>query len=136
MTDLADTCAFLGDARRAAELRDLLLPYAGRNVVIVEGWACFGSADRPLGVLASTIGLWDDAEAHFEAALDLNARLGARPWLARTELAYARMLLARHQPGDAERARDVMRRAYATARSLGMTTLTKRVEAQLTATAS
>ena len=87
-------------------------------------------------MLASTIGLWDDAEAHFEAALDLNARLGARPWLARTELAYARMLLARHQPGDAERARDVMHRAYATARSLGMTTLTKRVEAQLTATAS
>ncbi|HEY3019989.1 MAG TPA: protein kinase [Solirubrobacteraceae bacterium] len=136
MTDLADTCAFLGDARRAAELRDLLLPYAGRNVVIVEGWACLGSADRPLGLLASTIGLWDEAQAHFEAALDLNARLGARPWLARTELAYARMLLGRRHAGDTERAQDVLRRALATAKDLGMTTLTGRVEVQLATTAS
>jgi eukaryotic-like serine/threonine-protein kinase len=136
MTGLADTCAFLGDARRAAELRDLLLPYAGRNVVIVEGWACFGSADRPLGLLATTMGLWEDAEAHFEAALDLNARLGARPWLARTEHGYAQMLLARRGTGDAERARHLLRRALGATRELGMTTLAERAEAQLAATAS
>jgi tetratricopeptide (TPR) repeat protein len=136
MTGLADTCAFLGDPRRAAELRDLLLPYAGRNVVIVEGWACLGSADRPLGRLATTVGLWEDAEAHFEAALDLNARLGARPWLARTEHGYAQMLLARRQAGDAERARGLLRRAVGTARELGMTTLAEQAEAQLATTAS
>jgi eukaryotic-like serine/threonine-protein kinase len=136
MTGLADTCAFLGDAHRAAELRDLLLPYAGRNVVIVEGWACFGSADRPLGQLAATMGQWEDAESHFEAALDLNTRLGARPWLARTEHGYAQMLLARRQARDAERARDLLRRALGTARELGMTTLAERTEAQLATTAS
>jgi eukaryotic-like serine/threonine-protein kinase len=135
MTGLADTCAFLGDARRAAELHDLLLPYAGRNVVTVEGWACFGSADRPLGELATTMGRWEDAEAHFEAALDLNARLGARPWLARTQHGYAQMLLARREARDAERARELLRRALGTARELGMTTLAERAEAQLAATA-
>jgi eukaryotic-like serine/threonine-protein kinase len=136
MAGLAETCAFLGDARRAAELRELLLPYARRNVVIVEGWACFGSADRPLGLLATTLGLWDDAEVHFQSALDLNARLGAQPWLARTELGYAQMLLAWHRPGDAERARELLHRALTTARNLGMMTLAERAEAQLAGTAS
>jgi len=133
MTILADTCAFLGDRRRADELRALLLPYAGRNVVIVEAWACFGSADRPLGLLASTMGMWDEAAAHFEAALDLNERLGARPWLARTQHAYAEMLLARGEPGDAARARDLLQRGLQTARSLGMTTLADRTEERLEA---
>jgi tetratricopeptide (TPR) repeat protein len=136
MTNLADSCAFLGDAPRAAELRGLLLPYAGRNVVIVEGWACFGSADRPLGLLATTMGQWEDAETHFDAALELNARLGARPWLARTQHDYAQMLLARRQALDAERARELLWRALGTARELGMTTLAERAEAQLAATAS
>jgi tetratricopeptide (TPR) repeat protein len=136
MTILAETCAFLGDAPRAAELRELLLPYAGRNVVIVEGWACFGSADRPLGLLATTMELWDDAEAHFEAALDLNARLAARPWLARTQHGYAQMLRARGQPGDAERVRDLLRHALNTAQDLGMATLAERARTQLAGTAS
>jgi tetratricopeptide (TPR) repeat protein len=134
MTILADTCAFLGDRTRAAELRELLLPYAGRNVVIVEAWACFGSADRALGLLAATMGLWEQAVAHFEAALNLNARLGARPWLARSEYGYAQMLLERGESGDAERAGTLLRRASRTAQELGMTTLAERVRALLAAT--
>jgi eukaryotic-like serine/threonine-protein kinase len=131
---LADTCAFLGDVARAGELRDLLLPYAERNVVMVEGWACFGSAARPLATLAATLGQRDEAEAHFQAAIDFNSRLGARPWLARTELSYAQMLLARRPGGDAERAHDLLRNALATAHSLGMTTLAERAAASLAAT--
>lgn len=133
---LADTCAFLGDVAHAGELRDLLLPYAGRNVVMVEGWACFGSAARPLAVLTATSGQWDDAETHFQAAIDFNARLGARPWLARTELSYAQMLLARRSKGDPERAHDLLQNALATARSLGMTTLAERAGARLAATSA
>jgi tetratricopeptide (TPR) repeat protein len=131
MTILADTCAYLGKVSHAAELRDLLLPFAGRNVLIVEGWASLGSADRALALLASTIGRWDEAEAHFQAALDLNTRLGALPWLARTEFGYARMLLERGQTGDAERARDLLQRARGTARKLGMTTLAERADNQI-----
>jgi tetratricopeptide (TPR) repeat protein len=136
MTNLANTCAFLGDVGRAQELFALLLPYAGRNVVIVEGWACLGSADRPLGMLATTMGRWGEAEAHFQAALDLNARLGARTWLARTELRYAQMLLARRRDGDAEDARMLLKQAHATAASLGMRNLAEQVRAQLAAPVS
>jgi hypothetical protein len=46
------------------------------------------------------------------------------------------MLLARRQPLDAERARELLWRALDTARELGMTTFADRAEAQLAATAS
>lgn len=130
---LADTCAFVGDAPHAQELYDLLLPYAGHNVLMVEGWACFGSAARPLAALAATIGRWNDAEAHFQAAIDFNARLGARSWRARTELAYAQMLLTRRCKDDPERAHNLLQSALATARNLGMTMLVQRATAQLAA---
>jgi tetratricopeptide (TPR) repeat protein len=134
ITAFADVCAYLGDTARAAKLRDLLLPFAGRNVVIVEGWASLGSADRALGMLATTVGRWDEAEAHFTAALELNGRLGARPWTARTQIGYAQMLLARHEARDTERARQLLQSALQTAGDLGMTTLAERAKVQLAAT--
>src|SRR5262249_16135258 len=63
-----------------------------------------GSAHRHLGLLAATEGDLERAAAHFEAALAMNARLGARPALARTQRDFARLLLARNRPGDVERA--------------------------------
>jgi eukaryotic-like serine/threonine-protein kinase len=134
MTNLANACAFLGDVGRAPELHELLLPYAGRNVVIVEGWACLGSADRPLGMLATTMRRWAEAEAHFQAALELNSRLGAPTWLARTEFRYGQMLLARRETGDTEHARMLLKQALGTAAGLGMTTLADQARAQLSAT--
>ena len=100
MTYLADVCTFLGDTARAATLYQLLLPYAGRNVVIGSAVACYGAVSRYLGAFAATMGRWDEAAQHFEDALAMNARMGARPWLAHTQHEYATMLLARNQPGD------------------------------------
>jgi tetratricopeptide (TPR) repeat protein len=133
ITAFADTCAYLGDTNRAAELRDLLLPFAGRNVVIVEGWGSMGSADRALGMLATTMGRWDEAEAHFNAALELNGRLGARPWVARTQMGYAQLLLARNEARDTERARPLLQSALQTAGDLGMTTLAEQAKVRLAA---
>ena len=45
-------------------------------------------------MLAATLGEWERAEEHFERALELNRRMGARTWLAHTEYQYARTLLA------------------------------------------
>lgn len=61
--------------------------------------ACYGAMDRYLGMTASVLRDWERAEAHFQAALALNTRLGARTWLAHTAYWYARMLLARGRPG-------------------------------------
>jgi DNA-binding NarL/FixJ family response regulator len=73
---------------------------------------------------------WQTAEQHFEDALTMNANMGARPWLAHTQHDYAAMLLARHQPGDAERAVALLQEALTIARELGMQSLQTRIAAR------
>jgi tetratricopeptide (TPR) repeat protein len=127
MALLAETAALLDDGPRAAVLHEQLAPYGDRCIVIPYGIACFGSASRPLGLLASTLRRWPEAEQHFEAALAVNRRMGARPWVARTERDYAAMLLARGRPGDRERAGALCAHASATADELGMARLAEQI---------
>jgi predicted ATPase len=122
----AEACAILADPQAAAILYDLLLPYARRNIVAVEGWSCEGAAARLLGMLATTMGSFAEAEERFETALELNELMGARAWLARTQFQYGDMLLARDEPGDRARARDLLLEAIGAARELGMKTLMDR----------
>ncbi|MEE9285802.1 MAG: tetratricopeptide repeat protein, partial [Dehalococcoidia bacterium] len=119
VTNLAETCAFLHDAGRAATLYRLLLPYAAHNVLVAPA-ACNGSASRYLGLLAATMSRWDEAVQHFEEALEMNTRLGARPYLAHTQHDYARMLIDRHGPGDRDKAFRLLTEAIAMYRDIGM----------------
>ncbi|MGH2716504.1 MAG: ATP-binding protein, partial [Thermoleophilaceae bacterium] len=116
---LAETCTILGDIERAAGLYDLLLPYGSLNAVAVPEVA-LGSASRPLGILATLLGRFEDAARHFEEALRMNERMGARPWVAHTQEDHARMLLRRSGGGDRERAKELLSRARSTYRELGM----------------
>jgi ATP/maltotriose-dependent transcriptional regulator MalT len=127
VTYLAEVCTFLGDARRAATLYQLLLPHNGYTVVIGAAEICYGAASRYLGLLATTMERWEDAAQHFEDALAMNARMGARPWLAHTQHQYAVMLLARHQPGDRDKAMSLLHEALTTASELGMHALERRI---------
>lgn len=126
LSALAECCAFLDDQEHAVQIYDLLLPFAGYNVVISGGSGCTGSVARALGLLAATLQRWEDAERHFEAALAMNARIGAVPWLAITQYNYAAMLHAHGRDGDRERAAALLAEARATADELGMATLTRR----------
>ena len=65
---------------QAELLSELLEPFAGRLLVTVDRPGnCLGAADRYQGMLSTTLERWDDAEAHFERALDLEqARPGTR----------------------------------------------------------
>jgi tetratricopeptide (TPR) repeat protein len=125
----AETCALLGDRAAAPVLYELLLPYAGRNIVDGEGWSCGGSAARQLGMLASTMGHWAESEARFETALAFNAQMGARPLLARTQYQCAQMLLARDEPHDRSRALELLADALDTAQELGMKIVLERASA-------
>ena len=120
--------AYLGDGARTETLYRLLLPSDGLNVMAGHA-LCYGPASRLLGILATTVRRWDDAQRHFEDALSMNAKMGARPWLARTQLDYAGMLLARAQAGDRDRAMPMVDEALATAQELGMGGLTERAQA-------
>jgi len=120
LSSLAVVAAYLGDAQRASLLYELALPYDGCTIVVGGGAGCSGAAARVLGMLAATAGRTDQAVAHFEDALAMNARLGARPWLVRTELAYAAVLLRRNRSGDREMALELVESALAMAEEIGM----------------
>ena len=119
MSLLAETSALVGDNNSAAVLYRLLAPWAAFNAVDVgEGFR--GSVSRYLGLLAATTKRSQDAELHFEHALQRNAEMGARPWVAHTQDDYARLLLSRNERGDRERALELIGEALTTYRELGM----------------
>ena len=116
---LAETAARLGDSVRAAVLYELLLPYADR-VAISYPEISLGPVARFLGILATAIAHWDDAERHFRDSLELSARIGARPSLTHTQTDYAQMLLEREGPSGSDKAWILLDQAVATYRELGM----------------
>ena len=109
---LADACSALGDETVAALVYPELQAYAGGNVMVGHLVACYGAADRYLGMLAATLGEDDDAVEHFERALALNRAMGAVTWYAHTAFEYGRFLHARRRDGAeraARRGRDARR---------------------------
>ena len=116
---LADLAASLGDTRRARVLYELLSPYSER-VGMSYPEISVGAVSRYLGLLATADARWHDAQRHFEDAVEVNHRIGARPWLAHTQEDYARMLHARGDAADAEAAARLLDEAVATYRELGM----------------
>jgi tetratricopeptide (TPR) repeat protein len=127
---LSQVCAFLQDVPGAAILYDLLLPYAGLNIACGDHICC-GSGAFFLGHLAATMRKYEDAQAHLEQALQFDAGMGARPFVARTQHQYGRMLLARDGPGDRDKALVLLTQALGTAKELGMERLAGRAEALL-----
>jgi DNA-binding CsgD family transcriptional regulator len=133
---LTEVCAFLHDADHAPILYHLLQHYSGRSVVVGGAVACYGAADRYLGLLATTMSKWIEAERHFTAALVMDERLGAKPWLAHTQYDYAAMFLARGQPEDHRKAQALLEESLGIARELGMRGLEERTVAMLDPMAS
>ena len=123
MAHLARVCAVLDDATQAAVLYEMLAPYADRVAVAQHGVLSDGAVARPLGVLATVLERWDDAEQHFAAALALNERTGARIFVTATQYEHARMLLRRGAADDAGRARALLDAAAVGARQMGQVAL-------------
>jgi tetratricopeptide (TPR) repeat protein len=124
----SEACALLGDADRARELYALLIPHRDRMVQVTQA-ACFGSAERFLGLLASTFGDIDAAAEHFEAALEKNARRGVVPLIPFIRVEFAQMLLAAERP---QRARALLEEALREAETAGISQLVARVRPLLT----
>jgi tetratricopeptide (TPR) repeat protein len=118
------------DLSRSRIAYEMLLPHANTCLVTMS-LTCEGSASRPLGMLATTLGRYDDAELHFEQALKMNARIRSPLWTAHTQYEYARMLRLRDWPGDRERARTLLTKASATADELELHAVSNRVSAEV-----
>jgi DNA-binding CsgD family transcriptional regulator len=92
LTYLADAASAVSHEGIAVLVYPAMAPFAGANVMIGHGVACYGATDRYLGMLAAVVGDTDAASKHFEHALELNQRMGARTWLAHTAYQYGRLL--------------------------------------------
>jgi hypothetical protein len=124
---LSEAVGRFGDSPHAAVLYELLRPYIDRFPISPTGGYCYGSAARPLGLLATTLSRFEEAESHFELALERNAHVRARPQVAHTQHDYASMLLRRRAPGDIEKATDLVGQALVTTGELGMKALEERL---------
>ena len=125
---LAEVAALLGDRDRSATLHGLLLPYPRLNAV-ASGEIAIGCVARYLGITATTTERWEAAERHFRDALEINADMTGRPWVAHTQHDNARMLLARNGSGDRARADELLASALETYRELGMKPWIERAQA-------
>ena len=125
---LSGVCAYLGDEARAATLYELLRPYADRFVIASAFAVPRGSVSRLLGVLAATQSRLDEAEVHFEVALERDATGPVAP-LVESRHGLARTLLARGEPGDRDRALGLIAEALEAAERAGLQQLVERSHA-------
>ena len=128
---LAEAAAGVADTGSASSLYELLAPRRGTQIVVGPQLPFGGAADRCLGLLAMTLDREEAAASHFQVALALNARLDARPWLARTQVALGRLLLANGDPAARKRGLALLRLAAGAASELGMPAVAAEVEATL-----
>jgi hypothetical protein len=103
--------------RWAEPLLELLRPWA--HQLACSGAMSTGPVSHFLGGLAAVLNHYEAAENYFVQAQTFNERAGARHFAARTDLAYGRMLLERHHPGDSEKARSLLATAHSVARANG-----------------
>jgi tetratricopeptide (TPR) repeat protein len=124
---LAELSAYFDDRPRAAVLYEMLLPAATRFTIVGFGSVFRGSIARPLALLASTLGRDNEAIAHFEFAVQQNARVGAPPFVAQTQYDYARFLLRKAARRDRERAQSLLAEALDTAARLELPALYSKI---------
>jgi len=126
---LADAAAVVGDTAMAELVYGELAPLSGGNVIIGNGVACYGAADRYLGRLAATMGDHDRAIEHLDRALIANRETGARTWVAHTLFELGRVLRMRGRRDDDRSASALLSEAAALAEIIGMPVLVARARA-------
>jgi DNA-binding winged helix-turn-helix (wHTH) protein len=119
----AEVAHATGEGRIAERLAVALEPFVGTNVVLGDGLLYYGPVAHHLGLLAATRSRWDEAIARFEVAQRAERQVQAGIWTARTELAWARALLARQGPGDRARAARLATSSGDAARTHGLPAL-------------
>jgi hypothetical protein len=120
------TCGYLGDAGRAPELYNALLPYQDRWVVSSTGNR-YNHVTEGLAVLAARMGRLDEAAGRFETALGLADNFRMRAWRVVTVRDYVRMLLGRGTSEDNERARELVGETLPFAQEAGMVVLARQL---------
>jgi hypothetical protein len=119
-------CACLVDPTAAAELYELLLPSPAAMATGQTVW--LGPVTHDLGLLATVLERYEEAEEHFAVAVEVQDRMGAQGFVVHTRLAWARMLVQRAGTNDAFRARTLLEEAKAGARAVGIPAIEARID--------
>ncbi len=128
---LAELYHAVGSSTHAQALYDVLAPFAGENVP-QDSSDSGGCASYYLGLLATTLERWDDAEQHFATALERNERWGFRLYVVHTLAGWADMLARRARPGDRYHALELLDRARLLATEIGAVRLERLATTQRT----
>ncbi len=120
MNGVAEAAYLLGNAKVAAQVYELLSPYASLPMIGSLGVTCFGSAHQALGVASLTSGRMDKAIDHLHAAVEHNLALAHWPAVVTSRQRLAQAYRLRGQPGDADAARGEQETAASEAAALGI----------------
>ena len=120
---LARAAWVVGDRDLAGKLLEPRHRPSERCIQISLATVCLGATDLAAAWLLHTVGDDDAADAHFRTAEDVNARIGARSWLAQARADHARVLHERDRPGDRDEASRLIDLAQAAAREIGLATI-------------
>jgi tetratricopeptide (TPR) repeat protein len=126
---LGEVAARVAAGEHAEALYGLLEPHAARHALNFAEIST-GAVARTLGLLCAAMGYRDNAERHFQQALELNASITALPWLAHTEHDYAVMVLRGGRASDRTLGRELLARAAGTYAQAGMHVWARRAEAR------
>lgn len=128
---VAEVAVSLGDTEAAQTIYEFMLEYKDMTITAGVATVCFGAASRYLGMLSAALGDFDEAAAHFEHALEMNAASGSRPWLAHTQAEYADLLLKIGDQKALAKASSLSEQAWAIAAELDMVRLKRRLRPTL-----
>jgi class 3 adenylate cyclase/tetratricopeptide (TPR) repeat protein len=125
----AEVASRLEDRRAASLLLHRIAPL--REQVALDSLGVLGVASRCAGLLAATLGRWDEADDHFAFALEQHERLGASSLAARTQLEWGLALAGRGDRESAPRAGELLTAAVAVAGELRLPGVRDRAHAAL-----
>jgi hypothetical protein len=120
MCQLAELAVTVDREAEAGVLYRHLKPFGWRLAVEPMAAACHGSVSFYLALLSQALGRWDEAEAHFEDALEAHAAAGAPILAAHTQGQYAALLRTRDRDDDWDRAVALLAQAENIYRRLGI----------------
>jgi DNA-binding SARP family transcriptional activator len=126
--ELSEAAVLLDDRELAAELAQLLEPFADRLAVAVRGLISYGSVAGALGRLAALAGDLGSAAARYRQAIEVEERAGAAIWATHHRLRLAETWL---EIGDADGAK-LIERVTAEAEGFGLDRLAERAAALAT----
>ena len=124
-TSAANAAVICDDRERMAELRDAIAPWASQHAT--AGLVTYlGSGHHHLGVLQVGLGDLDAGVDELRRAIVAHESIGARPFVALSQIELARALDRRGGPGDETAGAEARTAALATAEQLGLATVVAR----------